>query len=76
MAKYIDKAKSDKARRKALVVVGNMPKRKAKAFCKKHTNVVFYGTYSDGTVDLGVSTVTSPVFRNHYAQRIVEAKTV
>lgn len=53
MTKYIKHDKASKARRKGMVIVGQLPKGKAKQFLAKWNEVEEYGTYLDGTVDIG-----------------------
>lgn len=64
MAKrYIKNDKAAKAMRKNLVVVGTLPKAKAKVFLKGHTTLVEVGTTPDGLVDIGMKR-TDFVVRN------------
>ena len=55
MVRYTKHDKASKARRKGLVIVGHLPKGKAKQFLKKweHLSIEEYGTYADGMVDIG-----------------------
>ena len=54
MKKYVDNNKASNARRRYMVVVGTLPKAKAKAFIKANPSFGIYGINLDTTVDIGV----------------------
>lgn len=56
MTKYVKHDKASKSRRKKMVIVGHLSKAKAKQFLTKYGKgrlVEEYGTYLDGSVDIG-----------------------
>lgn len=52
MVKYVKHDKASKARRKGIIIIGQLPKGKAKQFLKEY-HVEEYGTLADGMVDIG-----------------------
>lgn len=53
--RYIANDKASKAKRKGLIVIGNLEKAKAKEFFRKHTSLFkSYGTLLDGSVDVAI----------------------
>ena len=72
MTKYVDNSKGDKARRRGLVVVGALPKRKAKAFVKANEGYTIYGIYADGITEIGIPKWCSDFARECSKRRIEE----
>jgi hypothetical protein len=76
MVKYVKHDKGSKARRKGLVIVGRLPKGKAKAFIKKYSHSVEeYGVLADGMVDIGYRVLpckANEIWIPFFTQKIAE----
>lgn len=75
MVKYVKHDKASKARRKNLVIVGQLPKGKAKAFIKRWVGVEEYGTLADGMVDIGYRVIpgkANEMWIKFYTQKCLE----
>ena len=72
MRKYVDHSKADKARRKGLIVIGTMPKAKAKAFVKRENRVEIYGEYPGNICDIGFRPMTNSLYNDRLMELIKE----